>query len=273
MTPTEMTKSVFKTGDKIELISEEQGWGKGEINGKTGLFPMNFVKEYLETDNKESQSDTTENHSGNKYKVPFFGKAKFDYVATFEDELTFKTGDIFRIIEECKDGWYRGTETDEAHAGLIPGNYIIPIDEETGYYLLSERRKEQNELERQRKVLKSSLKIKKEIVEEEDLNGITKVKVSFAETPSALRQKRKNKKILPPPTKAAIEERPFEGIKGKEGEVEIVNDEEEIPKEKEVKKEVTHKIETPSPRQTRDITLESAPLIKKEEPIACCLIL
>ncbi|XP_051881133.1 CD2-associated protein isoform X2 [Pristis pectinata] len=39
----------IKTGDVIEIIEEvEEGWWKGILNEKTGLFPSNFVKELID---------------------------------------------------------------------------------------------------------------------------------------------------------------------------------------------------------------------------------
>ncbi|XP_078069007.1 CD2-associated protein isoform X2 [Mustelus asterias] len=53
----------IKTGDVIEVIDEvEEGWWKGTLNEKTGLFPSNFVKELIDqTEDGESndvQSET-----------------------------------------------------------------------------------------------------------------------------------------------------------------------------------------------------------------------
>jgi len=125
------------------------------MSGKTGVFPMNFVRDYTET-------ETEKGVIGNKHKIPFYGKAKYDYEAGHADELSFQEGDILDIKQEGKDGWYIGTIGSKS--GLIPGNYIIPIDQETGDYLLNER------------------------------------KVSFAavpEKPPSLREQKKNKKVLP----------------------------------------------------------------------------
>lgn len=36
----------FKVGDRIEVVEkdDESGWHKGRLNGRVGLFPVNYVK-------------------------------------------------------------------------------------------------------------------------------------------------------------------------------------------------------------------------------------
>ncbi|XP_048453295.1 CD2-associated protein isoform X5 [Rhincodon typus] len=52
----------IKTGDLIEIIEEvEEGWWRGILNEKIGLFPSNFVKELIDqTDDGDSSEISTE---------------------------------------------------------------------------------------------------------------------------------------------------------------------------------------------------------------------
>ena len=34
----------FKTGDIIDIVSEDGDWWNGEFNGKVGVFPANYTK-------------------------------------------------------------------------------------------------------------------------------------------------------------------------------------------------------------------------------------
>lgn len=60
-----------------------------------------------------------------------YAKADYDYTAASGDELSFKTGDIMRIIsKECEDeGWWRGELN--GLTGVFPDNFctVIPLSE------------------------------------------------------------------------------------------------------------------------------------------------
>ena len=34
----------IKKGDRVKLLDKGKGWWKGELDGKVGLFPHNYVK-------------------------------------------------------------------------------------------------------------------------------------------------------------------------------------------------------------------------------------
>uniref|UniRef100_A0A8C2FG65 Osteoclast-stimulating factor 1 n=1 Tax=Cyprinus carpio TaxID=7962 RepID=A0A8C2FG65_CYPCA len=68
----------LKVGDIIDITEEvEDGWWSGSMNGKSGLFPSNFVKEIEsaeetetsdvtdEPDNRDGASSPTSPHQGN----------------------------------------------------------------------------------------------------------------------------------------------------------------------------------------------------------------
>lgn len=51
----------LKTGDIIDITEEvEEGWWSGSMNGKSGLFPSNFVKEIESTEETETSDVTDE---------------------------------------------------------------------------------------------------------------------------------------------------------------------------------------------------------------------
>ena len=70
---------------------------------------------------------------------PVYGQAKYDYEAVEKDELRFQKGDIMKILSRARDGWFSASF--QGKTGLVPGNFLIPMDEETGKYLLEERLK------------------------------------------------------------------------------------------------------------------------------------
>ncbi|XP_059212144.1 CD2-associated protein [Centropristis striata] len=155
----------LRPGDIIKNVRyiEEDGWMEGDLNGKRGLFPDNFVKE-LKKESKEvketknepkeeaSQPPRREKSAGNVANlvqrmstigIPTGGflpqppaaakkpkkrqcKALFDYQPQNEDELELKIGDIIDITEEVEEGWWNGTFNGKS--GLFPSNFVKEVD-------------------------------------------------------------------------------------------------------------------------------------------------
>ncbi|XP_034436441.1 CD2-associated protein isoform X3 [Hippoglossus hippoglossus] len=152
-------------GDIIKNVRyiDEDGWMEGDLNGKRGLFPDNFVKE-LKKESKEvketknepkeetSQPQRREKSAGNVANlvqrmstigIPTGGfqpqppaaakkpkrrqcKALFDYQPQNEDELELKAGEIIDIIEEVEEGWWNGNVN--CKSGLFPSNFVKELD-------------------------------------------------------------------------------------------------------------------------------------------------
>ncbi|XP_076026950.1 CD2-associated protein isoform X2 [Genypterus blacodes] len=158
----------LRPGDVIKNVRhiEEDGWMEGDLNGKRGLFPDNFVKE-LKKDTKEvketrnetkeesaSLPQRREKSAGNvahlvqrmsTIGIPTGGfqphttppvpmkkpkrrqcKVLFDYAPLNEDELELKVGDIVDITEEVEEGWWNGTYNGKS--GLFPSNFVKELD-------------------------------------------------------------------------------------------------------------------------------------------------
>ncbi|KAM9840157.1 CD2-associated protein [Aulostomus maculatus] len=156
----------LRLGDIIKNVRciEEDGWMEGDLNGKRGLFPDNFVKE-LKRESKEiketktepkeesSQPVRREKSAGNvadlvqrmsTIGIPTGGfqpqpppatakkpkkrqcKVLFDYQPQNEDELELKVGEIIDIIEEVEEGWWSGIFNSKS--GLFPSNFVKELD-------------------------------------------------------------------------------------------------------------------------------------------------
>ncbi|XP_072296579.1 CD2-associated protein [Eucyclogobius newberryi] len=158
----------LRPGDVIKNVRciEEDGWMEGELNGRRGLFPDNFVKE-VKKDSKEAEE--TKNEARNEPKeeapaplreksagnvanlvnrmsaigIPLGGfqphppaaskkpkrrlcKALFDYHPQNEDELELKVGDLIEVTEEVEEGWWSGTFNGKS--GLFPSNFVKELD-------------------------------------------------------------------------------------------------------------------------------------------------
>ncbi|XP_041716418.1 CD2-associated protein isoform X1 [Coregonus clupeaformis] len=155
----------LRLGDVIRNVRriEEEGWMEGDLNGKRGLFPDNFVKEVkkepkevnvTKEEAEEELPQQREKSAGNvanlvqrmsTYGFPAGGfqphsqprglkkkskkrqcKALFDYMPQNEDELELKIGDTIDINEEVEEGWWSGTMNGKS--GLFPSNFVKEIE-------------------------------------------------------------------------------------------------------------------------------------------------
>ncbi|XP_056284917.1 CD2-associated protein [Pseudoliparis swirei] len=155
----------LRPGNVIKNVRyiEEDGWMEGDLNGKRGLFPDNFVKEVKkeakevketkgEPKEEASQPLRREKSAGNVANlvqrmstigIPTGGflpqppaaskkpkrrqcKVLFDYQPQNEDELELKIGDIVDIIEEVEEGWWNGNFNGKS--GLFPSNFVKELD-------------------------------------------------------------------------------------------------------------------------------------------------
>lgn len=104
----------LETGDIIKNITDvDDGWCQGELNGKIGVFPNNFVEEVVTTN---ADVPATDSVAGKKAKVTF------EYDSQDQDELTLKVGDIIDIIGEEETGWWRGQLANKT--GVFPSNFV-----------------------------------------------------------------------------------------------------------------------------------------------------
>lgn len=105
----EQSELSFQESDIIEVIAEdESGWWLGYCGGKVGLFPIGYTIYWSE-------------RSVAYLKVKEF-RAKYDYNAEATEELSFKKGDVIKVISEDITGWWEGTL--RGKTGLFPINYM-----------------------------------------------------------------------------------------------------------------------------------------------------
>uniref|UniRef100_H3D3S0 Osteoclast-stimulating factor 1 n=1 Tax=Tetraodon nigroviridis TaxID=99883 RepID=H3D3S0_TETNG len=117
-----------KMGDVVKNVTKasEEGWLQGELNGKRGIFPSNFVKEipiYLMGEgNREPRSLRKTGK-----KVPQIRKCEvtFAYNPVNHDELQLNVGEIIEIIREIEDGWWMGVKNGKV--GAFPSNFVSEI--------------------------------------------------------------------------------------------------------------------------------------------------
>ncbi|NXI03703.1 CD2AP protein, partial [Pachycephala philippinensis] len=147
----------IRVGEIIRNVKklEEEGWLEGELNGRRGMFPDNFVKEVKkDVEPKDDAVPLRREKSGNvaslvqrmsSYGLPAGGfqphppskgfkkrskkrqcKVLFEYIPQNEDELELKLGDVIDIMDEVEEGWWSGTLNGKA--GLFPSNFVKELE-------------------------------------------------------------------------------------------------------------------------------------------------
>lgn len=87
-TPKEDNELGFKENDHVTVLEkfENNDWWKGQVNGKVGFFPSNYVKSIRET-----------------------VVALCTFVATEDNELSFAEGDRINVLEKFDNSeWWKG---------------------------------------------------------------------------------------------------------------------------------------------------------------------
>jgi len=112
---TDENEVSFKANDIINLLQKhESGWWQGEINGKTGMFPSNFVEEILSSSSTKTEAPPVENVK----KI----RALYDYEGKDDGELPMTEGDVLNFESE-KEGWYFCFNSKNDY-GRVPSNYV-----------------------------------------------------------------------------------------------------------------------------------------------------
>ncbi|XP_045911247.1 SH3 domain-containing kinase-binding protein 1 [Micropterus dolomieu] len=131
----------------VNIRRDDGGWWEGELGGRRGLFPDNFVREIKkETKRDGGQTATIRSDLSNGRASPVSDssvrparkgeqirkrrcKAAFSYVPQHEDELELKIGDVIEIISEVEEGWWEGFLNGKT--GMFPSNFTKEIQAES----------------------------------------------------------------------------------------------------------------------------------------------
>ncbi|KAI6188502.1 hypothetical protein M3Y98_00361800 [Aphelenchoides besseyi] len=106
----------FKAGDLIvvhEKVNDE--WYNGELNGKFGIFPSNYVQ----TINSNSSNNTIPTSPLSSTKTV---TALYDYNSGVPEDLQFKAGDVIEVVSEVNADWISGRLNNKT--GLLPLTYV-----------------------------------------------------------------------------------------------------------------------------------------------------
>ncbi|KAM9774736.1 SH3 domain-containing kinase-binding protein 1 isoform 1-T1 [Syngnathus typhle] len=131
----------LSVGDVIVNIRRDDGgWWEGELGGRRGLFPDNFVREIKKEGKRDGGQVKPDLPNGRASPMSEPGarpakkaeqirkrrcKAAFSYVPQHEDELELKIGDIIDIVAEVEEGWWEGILNGKS--GMFPSNFTKEI--------------------------------------------------------------------------------------------------------------------------------------------------
>ncbi len=122
-------------GDQILVIEQENdGWWKGERNGKSGWFPNNYVdivdpKEAPQSEYALPSDVMPGSNGGSSDPVICKVQTLYPFHSQSREELTFEKDVVLEIIEKPKDDpdWWKA-RTSQGEVGLVPRNYLQEVE-------------------------------------------------------------------------------------------------------------------------------------------------
>jgi len=136
--PTHEDELALLVGDEIQLLGEvEEGWWRGRLAGKIGVFPSNFVSVVEESPSTEPNEKSSDVSSTPVLSTPEptapklppkpvrdIARVLYGYTALQPDELELKEGDMITILfKDCEDkGWWKGELNGKI--GVFPDNFV-----------------------------------------------------------------------------------------------------------------------------------------------------
>ncbi|XP_046440839.1 SH3 domain-containing kinase-binding protein 1-like isoform X3 [Daphnia pulex] len=136
--PSHEDELELTVGDEIHFLGEvEEGWWRGKLGGKIGVFPSNFViiedpapsavtqVKGLPTNPPSVSSDVAPELPPKPLKET--ARVLFPYSALQPDELELREGDLVIIhSKDCEDkGWWKGEVNNKI--GVFPDNFVEVI--------------------------------------------------------------------------------------------------------------------------------------------------
>ncbi|GFT34885.1 dynamin-binding protein [Nephila pilipes] len=118
----------FSDGEIVNLIRYvDDNWLEGEIDGKIGIFPANFINIVVDCPkSKENSCDSKDDGNDNDINLfpeDTYGRVIFDFYPQLEGDVTLKEGDTVTLIRKIDRNWYE-VVTDNGETGICPESYI-----------------------------------------------------------------------------------------------------------------------------------------------------
>ncbi|XP_032512719.2 SH3 domain-containing kinase-binding protein 1 isoform X1 [Danaus plexippus] len=113
--PDELT---IRPGDVLRDVERlPGGWWRGELRGRKGMFPDNFVS--VLTDQNNASLNRPSNVQGRC-------RAVYSYQPANPDELPLCVGDVLEVLNEVEEGWWKGRRS--GRVGVFPSNFVVMLE-------------------------------------------------------------------------------------------------------------------------------------------------
>ncbi|KAG9389965.1 RhoGAP domain [Carpediemonas membranifera] len=116
----------FHVNDIILVLkSDPSGWMKGELDGKQGWFPRSYV---TIGDSNSTSTQAAAKSAASSADFPYMARAAYTYGGQEEKELSFKSGELIKVLKADPSGWMKGELNGKQ--GWFPETFIVPIRDE-----------------------------------------------------------------------------------------------------------------------------------------------
>ncbi|KAJ7601252.1 SH3 domain-containing protein [Mycena floridula] len=126
----------FKKHDIIYKLDQSADWWLGQLDGKKGLVPSNFMEACTSAAPLEfcchackGGEDLSRSETGPS-RGPRFCSALYDWETGNSGDLSFRRNDIIQVVIRRIDGWWIGTL--DGRKGLVPSNFMRVLSEAEG---------------------------------------------------------------------------------------------------------------------------------------------
>lgn len=121
--PEELKLASGQIINVLQIIDD--GWWIGEVDGKKGYFPSNFVTDIEGSEKVETKEEIAPEHQPPETLTLLARcKALFPYEPQDSAELALKENDEIDVYQKNEDGWWYGEVVGSGNRGLFPSNYV-----------------------------------------------------------------------------------------------------------------------------------------------------
>ncbi|XP_053565597.1 intersectin-2 [Bombina bombina] len=99
---TETGDLIFNEGDIIQVTQKDGEWWTGNIEGRSGIFPSNYVRP------REQEVSSSVGKTGTLTKKPEIAQVTTAYTATGTEQLSLAPGQLILILKKNASGWWQG---------------------------------------------------------------------------------------------------------------------------------------------------------------------